>query len=133
MRPCLTREKPSNWRPARRYSEPRWFYSRAVRMSRRGLSPGPEIHRPEPKPSNLISRRSRQCLRLSGQIEEAIAAFEAYNARSPGFGLADLVIAYHENGQPEKSKDAARRLLSARRDFTIAMWQKRRFVVTRPG
>ena len=62
--------------------------------------------------------------RLSGQIEEAIAAFEAYNARSPGFGLADLVIAYHENGQPEKSKDAARRLLSARRDFTIAMWQK---------
>jgi len=62
--------------------------------------------------------------RLSGQIEEAIAAFEAYNARSPGFGLADLVIAYHENGQPEKSKDAARRLLSARRDFTIAMWLK---------
>jgi adenylate cyclase len=62
--------------------------------------------------------------RLSGQIEEAIAAFEAYNARSPGFGLADLVIAYHENGQPEKSKDAARRLLLARRDFTIAMWLK---------
>ena len=45
--------------------------------------------------------------RLSGQIEEAIAAFEAYNARSPGFGLADLVIAYQENGQAEKSKDAA--------------------------
>ena len=62
--------------------------------------------------------------RLSGQIEEAIAAFEAYNARSPGFGLADLVIAYHENGQSEKSKDAARRLLLARRDFTIAAWLK---------
>jgi adenylate cyclase len=62
--------------------------------------------------------------RLSGQIEEAIAAFEAYNARSPGFGLADLVIAYQENGQPEKSKDAARRLLLARRDFTIAAWLK---------
>jgi adenylate cyclase len=62
--------------------------------------------------------------RLSGQIEEAIVAFEAYNARSPGFGLADLVIAYHENGQPEKSKDAARRLLLARRDFTIAAWLK---------
>ena len=62
--------------------------------------------------------------RLSGQIEEAIAAFEAYNARSPGFGLADLVIAYRENGQPEKSKDAARRLLLARRDFTIAAWLK---------
>ena len=62
--------------------------------------------------------------RLSGQIEEAIAAFEAYNARSPGFGLADLVIAYQENSQPEKSKDAARRLLLARRDFTIAAWLK---------
>ena len=62
--------------------------------------------------------------RLSGQIKEAIAAFEAYNARSPGFGLADLVIAYHENGQSEKSKDAARRLLLARRDFTIAAWLK---------
>ena len=46
------------------------------------------------------------------------------NARSPGFGLADLVIAYHENGQSEKSKDAARRLLLARRDFTIAAWLK---------
>jgi hypothetical protein len=34
------------------------------------------------------------------------------------------VIAYHENGQSEKSKDAARRLLSARRDFTIAAWLK---------
>ena len=46
--------------------------------------------------------------RLSGQIEEAIAAFEAYNARSPGFGLADLVIAYHENGQSEKSKGCSK-------------------------
>ena len=42
--------------------------------------------------------------RLSGQIEEAIAAFEAYNARNPGFGLVDLVIAYQENGQPDKAK-----------------------------
>jgi len=62
--------------------------------------------------------------RLSGQIDEAIAAFEAYNARSPGFGLVDLVIAYQENGQADKANDAAKRLLSARRDFTIAAWLK---------
>jgi len=65
--------------------------------------------------------------RLSGQIDEAIAAFEAYNARSPGFGLVDLVIAYQESGQADKAKDAAKRLLSARRDFTIAAWLKTQF------
>jgi adenylate cyclase len=65
--------------------------------------------------------------RLSGQIDEAIAAFEACNARSPGFGLVDLVIAYQENGQADKAKDAAKRLLVARRDFTIAAWLKTQF------
>jgi adenylate cyclase len=65
--------------------------------------------------------------RLSGQIDEAIAAFEAYNARNPGFGLVDLVIAYQESGQADKAKDAAKRLLSARRDFTIAAWLKTQF------
>ena len=49
------------------------------------------------------------------------------NARSPGFGLVDLVIAYAENGQADKSKDAATRLMAARRDFTIASWQKTQF------
>jgi len=58
------------------------------------------------------------------RLRKRLPLFEAYNARSSGFGLADLVIAYHENGQSEKSKDAARRLLSARRDFTIAAWLK---------
>ena len=65
--------------------------------------------------------------RLSGHIDEAIAAFEAYNARVPGFGLVDLVIAYREKGQAEKAEDAAKRLMSARRDFTIAAWLKTQF------
>jgi adenylate cyclase len=60
--------------------------------------------------------------RLSGQLDEAIAAFEAYHARSPGFGLVDLVIAYQEKGQADKARDAAKRLLSARPDFTVAVW-----------
>jgi adenylate cyclase len=65
--------------------------------------------------------------RLSGRLEYAIAAFEAYNARSPGFGLADLVITYQENGQVDKAKDAAKRLLAARPDFTVAGWRKTQF------
>jgi adenylate cyclase len=32
--------------------------------------------------------------RLSGRTEEAIAAFRSYHARSPGFGLTDLIIIY---------------------------------------
>lgn len=65
--------------------------------------------------------------RLSGRIVEAIAAFKAYNARHPGFGLADLVIAYQENGQVDEAKQAAQRLLAARRNFTIASWLKTQF------
>lgn len=64
---------------------------------------------------------------LSGRIEEAIAAFKAYDARSPGFGLVDLVIIYQQNGRPEEAKQTAKRLLAARRDFTIASWLKTQF------
>ena len=65
--------------------------------------------------------------RLSGQRADAIKAFETYNARSPGFGLADLVLTYQEDGQPDKAKDAASRLLAARPHFTIAGWIKTQF------
>jgi adenylate cyclase len=65
--------------------------------------------------------------RLSGRTEEAIATFKAYDARSPGFGLTDLVIAYQENGQADEAKQAAKRLLAARPDFTIASWLKTQF------
>ena len=43
-------------------------------------------------------------LRLAGQVEEAIAAFKAYDARVPGlgFGLTDLVILYQQSGQPAR-------------------------------
>ena len=64
---------------------------------------------------------------LSGQIEEAIAAFEAYNARSPGFGLVDLVIIHQQNGRPAEAKNTAKRLISVRPDFTISSWRKTQF------
>jgi adenylate cyclase len=65
-------------------------------------------------------------LRLAGQVEEAITAFKAYDARVPGsgFGLADLVILYQQNGQPDQAKHTAERFLSIRPDFTIISWLK---------
>jgi adenylate cyclase len=60
--------------------------------------------------------------RLSGRIEEAVPVFAAFNARNPGFGLADLVIAYRQLDRMEEATRAARQLLSVRPDFTIAAW-----------
>jgi len=65
--------------------------------------------------------------RLSEYFDAAIDAFEAYHARSPGFGLVDLVIAYRQKGAVDKSNDAAKRLLSARPGFTISAWLKTQF------
>ena len=62
--------------------------------------------------------------RQAGRLEEAIAAFKAFHARSEGFGLTDLVMAYQENGQPEEARETAVRLMAARPGFTIAAWRK---------
>ena len=42
--------------------------------------------------------------RLSGRTEQAIAAFKAYHARNPGFGLTDIVIACQQTGQIEEAR-----------------------------
>jgi adenylate cyclase len=65
-----------------------------------------------------------QAYRLAGQTEEAIAAFKAFNARSPGFGLIDLVIIYQESGRADDAKQTAKLLLTARPNFAIASWLK---------
>ena len=71
--------------------------------------------------------------RLSGRLDEAIASFNAYNARSPGFGLVDIVIVHQQAGRPEEARQTARRLLAARPDFTIASWRKTQFRRDRAG
>ena len=65
--------------------------------------------------------------RLSGRTEQAIEAFQAYNARNPGFGLSDIVIAYQQTGRPEEARRSAEQLLAARPNFTIAAWLKTQF------
>jgi adenylate cyclase len=66
--------------------------------------------------------------RQAGRTDDAIAAFEAYHARNPGFGLTDVVIAYQEKSQPEEAKRTAARLMAARPEFTIAGWRKTQFI-----
>jgi adenylate cyclase len=65
--------------------------------------------------------------RLSGRTEQAIKAFQAYHARTPGFGLTDIVIAYQQTGRPEEAKRAAEQLLALRPNFTVAGWLKTQF------
>jgi adenylate cyclase len=65
--------------------------------------------------------------RLSGRAEQAIEAFKAYHARSPGFGLTDIVIAYQQSGRLEEARRTAEQLLAARPNFTVAAWLKTQF------
>ena len=65
--------------------------------------------------------------RLAGRVEEAITAFKAYNARNPGFGLVDMVIAYQQTNRPEEAKATAEQLLSIRQDFTTSAVANTRF------
>jgi adenylate cyclase len=68
--------------------------------------------------------------RLAGQVEEAIIAFKAYDARVPGagFGLTDLVVLYQEAGRLDEAKETAARLLAARPQFTIGSWLKTQII-----
>ncbi len=62
--------------------------------------------------------------RLAGRLDKAIAAFLEYGRRSPGFGLADLVIAYQQKGDLDGARRAAQALIAAKPDFTVAGWSK---------
>jgi len=71
--------------------------------------------------------------RLAGRPEDAVAAFKAYHARSPGFGLVDLVLVYQQLNRPEEAKKMAEQLMSLRRDFTIASWANTQFRADKAG
>lgn len=99
---------------------PSGFPEEALVQSKRAIALSP--HHPAVYLGNLGN-----AYHMSGHIEEAITAFKAYDARSSGFGLVDLVVIYHQNGRPDDAKQTARRLLEARPDFTIASWRKTQF------
>jgi adenylate cyclase len=96
------------------------YHEEALVQIRRAMTLSPNYS------PNYLGHLGNAC-RLTGRIEEAITAFKAYDARSPGSGLTDLVIAYQQNGQPELAKQTAGRLLAARPKFTIASWKNTQF------
>jgi len=61
-------------------------------------------------------------LRLSGRGQEALAAFRAYHARSPGFGLADIVMVEEQAGDLDGARKTAAELAVFRPTFTVATW-----------
>lgn len=60
--------------------------------------------------------------RRAGRFDEAIAAFKSYDERSPGFGLADLVIVFRQLDRSEDARSEAARLLAVRPKFTVRAW-----------
>jgi adenylate cyclase len=77
-------------------------------------------------PANYLGHLGN-AYRLTGRFEEAIAAFVAYDARSAGFGLTDLVIAYQQTNRPDLARQTAERFLVLRPAFTVAGWLRTQF------
>jgi len=63
-------------------------------------------------------------LRLAGRGEEAIEAFRAYHAASPGFGLVDIAMIEAQSGRLDAARETARQLMIARPHFTISGWAR---------
>jgi adenylate cyclase len=67
--------------------------------------------------------------RLSGRPDEAMVAFRAFHARSPGFGLADIVMVQEQAGRLVDARETAAQLSLARPDFTVTSWLRTQFRV----
>ena len=67
--------------------------------------------------------------RLAGRPEDAIAAFGDYHARSPGFGLADIVMIQEQSGMLEEARETVAELAVLRPTFTIAFFLGTQFRV----
>jgi adenylate cyclase len=67
--------------------------------------------------------------RLAGRTEEAIAAFRSYHARSPGFGLADIIMIEDQAGRLVDARKTAAQLIAARPPFTVTSWLRTQFRV----
>jgi len=67
--------------------------------------------------------------RLCGRTQEATAAFRAFHARSPGFGLADIVMIEEQAGLRTEARETAKQLIAARPDFTVTSWVRTQFRV----
>ena len=62
--------------------------------------------------------------RLAGRSDEAIEAFRAYHALSPGYGLADIVMIKEQAGHIEEARVIGEQLIATRPTFTVASWAR---------
>ena len=65
--------------------------------------------------------------RLAGRPEEAIRAFLGYHARSPGYGLADIVMTEQQAGHVDEARAVGTQLIAARPTFTVASWARTQY------
>ena len=71
-------------------------------------------------PANYLGQLGN-AYRLAGRTDEALAAFRAYHARSPGFGLADIVMMQEQAGHIDEARATAAELIAMRPDFTVSV------------
>ena len=89
-------------------------------------------------PANYLGQLGNT-YRLAGRSDDALKAFQAYRARSPGYGLADMAMVHAQAGRMEEAHGTATELMAARPSFTIASWlddavpQRRRAAEDRRG
>jgi adenylate cyclase len=77
-------------------------------------------------PANYLGQLGN-AYRLAGRSEEATAAFRAYHAQSPGFGLADIVMIQEQAGQIDEARQTAAQLIAVRPTFTVTSWARTQF------
>jgi adenylate cyclase len=90
-------------------------FAEAVALIERAIALSPKY------PPNYLGQLGN-AYRLSGRMDDALAAFRSYNARSPGFGLVDMVMLHEQAGRPDEARAAARQLLAERPGFTVSAW-----------
>jgi adenylate cyclase len=100
---------------------PSGYPEEAVALCEKAMTLSPKYHA-------MLLGTLGDAYRQAGRTDDAIATFEAYHARNPGYGLTDVVIAYQQKGQPEEARKTAARLLAARPSFTISGWRKSQII-----
>jgi adenylate cyclase len=96
------------------------YAAEAVALSEKAMSLSPTY------PANYLGQLGNT-YRLAGRSDDALKAFAAYRARSPGFGLVDMVLIHAQAGRMDEARSMAAELLAARPDFTIASWLATQF------
>jgi adenylate cyclase len=74
-------------------------------------------------PANYLGQLGN-AYRLAGRYDEALRAFRAYHARSPGFGLSDIVILHEQAGRLADARATAEQLKAERPNFTVSAWAR---------